>query len=102
MSKENTNSLICGNTLDELRKIKDNSIGVGVTSPPYNKQGKKNKGWLVGSVVYNDYVDCVNEADYQKNQIEVLNELYRITKEGGSFFYNHKVRWDKGKMLHPM
>jgi modification methylase len=28
--------------------------------------------------------------------------LYRITKEGGSFFYNHKLRWDKGKMIHPM
>ena len=23
-------------------------------------------------------------------------------KPGGSFFYNHKIRWDKGEMFHPM
>jgi len=28
--------------------------------------------------------------------------LYRIIKPGGSFFYNHKVRWQNGKMVHPM
>lgn len=32
----------------------------------------------------------------------MLNELYRITKPGGSFFYNHKIRWEKGLLLHPM
>ncbi|MBI2529955.1 MAG: site-specific DNA-methyltransferase [Candidatus Diapherotrites archaeon] len=42
------------------------------------------------------------EDVYQKNQIEVLNELFRVAKTGGSFFYNHKVRWEKGKMLHPI
>jgi hypothetical protein len=24
-----------------------------------------------------------------------LDELYRITKDGGSFFYGHKLRWDR-------
>jgi modification methylase len=99
---ETVNRFICGNTLEELKKIKDSTIGVGVTSPPYNKQENKNKGWLVANVVYDKYKDSMNEDDYQKNQIEVLNELFRITKEGGSFFYNHKVRWEKGKMIHPM
>jgi modification methylase len=32
----------------------------------------------------------------------VLDELYRITKPGGSFFYNHKIRWERGILLHPM
>lgn len=92
--------LICGNTLDELMKIESDSVDMGVTSPPYNKKG--NKGWLVDQVKYANYRDSMSEEDYQQNQIEVLNELYRVIKPGGSFFYNHKTRWDRGIMIHPM
>ena len=42
------------------------------------------------------------EEEYQSWQVEVLNELYRVIKEGGSFFYNHKVRYEDGKMIHPL
>lgn len=44
----------------------------------------------------------MNEDAYQENQIEVLNELFRVIKPGGSFFYNHKIRWENGRMIHPM
>lgn len=93
--------LICGNTLTELSKLESDSVDMGITSPPYNKD-EKNKGWLVDSVIYDTYKDCQNEDDYQQNQIEVLNQLYRIIKPGGSFFYNHKIRWKKGKLIHPI
>lgn len=93
--------LICGDTLNELKKLEDNSIDVGVTSPPYNKQENK-KGWLVKNVLYDNTCDKLGEEEYQANQIAVLNEMYRITKEGGSFFYNHKIRWERGKLLHPL
>ncbi|MDY5556843.1 site-specific DNA-methyltransferase [Helicobacter sp.] len=93
--------LICGDTLSELKKLEDNSIDMGVTSPPYNKQENK-KGWLVKNVLYDNTCDKLNEVEYQANQIAVLNEIYRITKEGGSFFYNHKIRWEKGELLHPL
>jgi modification methylase len=96
------NSIVCGDTLELLKTIKDNTVGVGVTSPPYNKKESKNKGWLVSEVIYDKYKDYVNEEEYQKNQIGVLNELFRITKDGGSFFYNHKVRWVNGRMIHPL
>ncbi len=43
----------------------------------------------------------MQEEDYQAWQINVLNELFRVTKPGGSLFYNHKIRWDKGKLIHP-
>lgn len=95
------NQIIQGNTLDVLKLIPSESVDIGVTSPPYNK-GEKNKGWLVKNVKYNSATDCVDETNYQQNQIDVLNELYRIIKPGGSFFYNHKIRWDKGNMFHPM
>lgn len=95
------NQLIQGDTLTVLRTMPDDFVGVGVTSPPYNKQ-EKNKGWLVKNVVYDAYTDAMPEPDYQDNQVEVLDEIYRITAPGGSFFYNHKIRWDKGQMFHPI
>ena len=93
--------LIEGDTLNVLNKIDDDVINVGVTSPPYNKQ-EKQKGWLVKNVVYDTYRDALPEPEYQQNQVNVLNEIYRVTAPSGSFFYNHKIRWDRGNMYHPM
>lgn len=98
----NLNKIICGDTLETLKNIESDSIDMGVTSPPYNKLGKKNKGWLVNDVNYQSFNDSMPENEYQDLQINVLNELFRIIKPGGSFFYNHKLRWDKGYMIHPM
>lgn len=95
------NEIISGDALKILKTFKDNFIDVGVTSPPYNKQ-EKHKGWLVKNVKYDTYRDIKTEEEYQKDQVGVLDEIYRITKEGGSFFYNHKTRWEKGEMHHPM
>ncbi len=94
-------NIICGNTLDVLKNIPSDSINMGVTSPPYNKRENK-KGWLVTNVKYKGITDNLPELEYQNIQIKVLNELYRIIKPGGSFFYNHKIRWEKGFMIHPM
>lgn len=93
--------LIEGDTLNVLSKIDDDVVQVGVTSPPYNKQ-EKQKGWLVKNVVYDTYKDAVPESEYQQHQVDVLNEIYRVTAPEGSFFYNHKIRWDRGNMYHPM
>ena len=90
-----------GDAVQVMKKLPDDIVDVGVTSPPYNKQ-EKNKGWLVDKVVYDTHTDALPEEEYQTNQIDVLNEIYRITKPGGSFFYNHKIRWVQGELLHPM
>jgi len=95
------NKIIKGDALKILKKIDDNFIDVGITSPPYNK-GEKHKGWLVENVKYDKTRDNIPEDIYQQEQIKVLDEIYRITKSGGSFFYNHKLRWLKGVMIHPM
>lgn len=96
-----TSSLILGDTLSTLKEQPDDLVNVGITSPPYNKQ-EKQKGWLVKNVVYDAYTDALPEKDYQQNQVDVLDEIFRITVPGGSFFYNHKIRWDRGNMYHPM
>jgi len=95
------NKIFCGNTLDILKTLDSSIVDIGITSPPYNKM-EKQKGWLVKNIIYDNYRDVKNENEYQQEQIDVLNEIYRVTKAGGSFFYNHKIRWEKGQMLHPM
>jgi modification methylase len=95
------NIIVEGDTLAILKTLPDEFVDMGVTSPPYNK-GENKKGWLVKNVKYSSATDRLPEDLYQKNQIEVLNEIFRITKSEGSFFYNHKLRWERGVMLHPM
>ena len=101
MIKDYQNKIFCKDALTVLRSLPDGIVDVGVTSPPYNK-GENKKGWLVANVKYKNASDNLPEDFYQQNQIEVLNEIFRITKPGGSFFYNHKIRWEKGILLHPM
>lgn len=95
------NKIIKGDALAILKTLPDEIVDMGVTSPPYNK-GENKKGWLVTNVKYSEVTDKLPEHIYQKNQIEVLNELFRVTKNGGSFFYNHKIRWERGNLIHPM
>lgn len=101
--------LICGDCLEEMKKIPDNTIDLIITSPPYNKVGIRNgnktngKRWnnCGGNINYLSYDDNMKEEDYEKWQIEVLNECYRILKPTGSMFYNHKNRRYNGKCFFP-
>ena len=95
------NQIIQGDALQVVQSLPADVVDVGITSPPYNKQ-EKNKGWLVKNVVYSAYRDNLPEPEYQDKQVQVLNAVYRITKPGGSFFYNHKIRWEDGELFHPM
>lgn len=93
--------LILGDTLKVLNQWEADGIDLAITSPPYNKQ-EKNRGWLVKEVRYDNYKDTLPEGDYQAQQVEVLKALYRVIRPGGSLFYNHKLRWHRGEMLHPL
>lgn len=101
MTNFSLNNIYCWNTLDVLKIIPDNFIDMGITSPPYNKKENK-KWWLVTNVKYDSVSDNKTEENYQEEQINVLNELYRTIKEWGSFFYNHKTRWENWILIHPM
>jgi len=76
--------------------MKDGDIQCTVISPPYNK--KNIGGALVQKVKYENYNDNKNEEEYQKEQIKILNEIYRVSEV---CFYNHKIRYDKGA-IHPI
>lgn len=94
------NKVIQGNAIEILNNIPDETVDLIVTSPPYNKRNSHN-GWLVTNETYSHYDDHLPEDEYQDWQVKILNELYRITKSGGSLFYNHKHRWNNGVLITP-
>ena len=94
---DNTGMLLKGDCFEVMRNFPDNFINMIVTSPPYNKQAVG--GQLVKKIKYNGNLDTMSEDKYQKWQIEVLNECYRISD---SLFYNHKIRYQNKIGIHPM
>lgn len=87
-----------GDCLEVMKDIPDNSIDLIVTSPPYNIGNMKSNMIKYGTYAGNN----MKESEYQAWQIEFLNECYRVLKDTGSMFYNHKVRIKKGIALHPL
>src|SRR5512137_538187 len=94
------NKIYLGDTLETLRTFPDNTFHVVVTSPPYNKSGAS--GGLVKEVKYQNTSDTRDESAYQKEQIDVLNEIFRVTRPDGQLFYNHKPRLVNGVTIHPL
>ena len=90
--------LIHGDCLEVMKDIPDGSIDLIVTSPPYNIGNMKSNMIKYGTYAGNN----MKESEYQAWQIEFLNECYRVLKDTGSMFYNHKVRIKKGIALHPL
>ncbi len=72
-SEEYLNKIIQRDALTTLKRLPDEILDVGITSPPYNK-GENKKGWLVTSVKYSGASDRLPKEFYQKNQVAVLNE----------------------------
>ena len=90
--------LINGDCLEVMKDIPNDSIDLIITSPPYNI-GKMHSNTLqFGTYAGND----MNEIDYQMWQTSFLNECFRILKDEGSMFYNHKVRIKNGLAIHPI
>ena len=68
------NKLICGETLDTLKKMPDNSVSLIITSPSYflGKSYEKDH-------VFNEYLD--------EHKI-ILKECKRVLKDNGAIFWN--------------
>jgi site-specific DNA-methyltransferase (adenine-specific) len=68
------NEIKCGNSIDLMKLIPDNTIDLTVTSPPYDNM-RTYKGRIKNNVLYDDY--------YSFPFVDMAKELYRITKNGG-------------------
>lgn len=89
--------LIQGNCLEILSQIPDDSVDLTLTSPPYNL----GRNHHTGSKRHDPYKDDLPEDEYQNEQLKLLRELYRITKDCGSVLYNHKNRIREGAQITP-
>lgn len=100
--------LIHGDCLEVLPTLEAGSVGLVVTSPPYNqridtfKPSGMQKNWRWANKMGSGYADSMSEGDYQAWQVRVLDELWRVVADNGSCFYNHKCRWRDGVLLHPL
>ncbi len=75
--KSPLNKIICGDVLEEMKKIPDNSIHLAITSPPYNL-GKN----------YDSHNDSMKYEDYLNWLEKVWIETKRILVPGGRFALN--------------
>jgi site-specific DNA-methyltransferase (adenine-specific) len=100
------NKFNCGDSVKIMRKFPDNSIDVIVTSPPYNLRNSTGNGmkdgrggkWSSAALLdgYSDHQDNMPHEDYVAWQRECLTEMFRVLKEDGAIFYNHKWRVQAG------
>lgn len=104
------NKIYCCDVLEGLKQLDDKSVDLIITSPPYNKAGFNGKVKRTEHCIWNktiDYsgdinADCMNELSYEQWQIDILNECFRVLKDDGSMFYNHKIRTKKNQISHPI
>lgn len=101
------NQIIQGDCLDVMKDIPDSSIDAVITSPPYNlhirKTFKNTDAWKgkwnhskLQSEGYDQHSDYMPEDKYLAWQKQVLAECFRIIKDTGCVFYNHKWRVQNG------
>ena len=100
------NKIICGDCLEIMKRVPDESIDLIVTSPPYNLKNSTGNGmkdgrggkWSNAALIngYKNYDDCMPHDKYVKWQRECLKEMLRIIPDNGAIFYNHKWRVQDG------
>jgi len=100
------NQFLCGNTVDVMRKLPDASIDLVVTSPPYNLKNSTGNGmkdgrggkWKNARLMngYANYNDNMPHDEYVAWQRDCLTEMFRVLKDDGAIFYNHKWRVQGG------
>ncbi|MBU2616968.1 MAG: site-specific DNA-methyltransferase [Nanoarchaeota archaeon] len=73
--KMSEHKIICGDCVKELKNLKDESVDLIVTDPPFNI-GKK----------YNSYADRRSKEDYLEWCKSWLKECVRVLKDGGALY----------------
>ncbi len=101
------NKIICGDSLTIMRNMPDNCIDLAVTSPPYNLKNSTGNGMSVntksgkwaGNPLQNGYThhdDNMPHEKYAAWQHNTLKEMFRLLRNDGAIFYNHKWRVQNG------
>jgi site-specific DNA-methyltransferase (adenine-specific) len=100
------NKIINGDSLTVMREMPDKCLDLVVTSPPYNLKNSTGNGmkdgrggkWASAALVngYSHYDDNMPHEEYAEWQHNCLKEMFRLIKDDGAIFYNHKWRVQDG------
>ena len=92
--------------IDFMDKMPKKSVGVIVTSPPYNLKNSTGNGmndgrggkWANAELIngYENYDDNMPHDEYSRWQRRCLESMMRILQDDGAIFYNHKWRVQGG------
>lgn len=78
-SIETSPCFVCGDSLNVLKALPDNSIDCVITSPPYYMKREYLGGGIGLENTYQEYID---------NLLKIIKEVHRVLKPTGSFWLN--------------
>lgn len=100
------NKIICGDSIETMKRMPAGCIDLVVTSPPYNLKNSTGNGmkdgrggkWSSAALIhgYSHYDDNMPHAKYVEWQRANITEMHRLLKDDGAIFYNHKWRVQGG------
>lgn len=100
------NKVHCGDCVEMVNKMPAGSVGLIVTSPPYNLRNSTGNGlkdgrggkWPKAQLIqgYDTHEDAMPHEEYVAWQRECLTAMMRVLRNDGAIFYNHKWRVQGG------
>lgn len=101
-----TARLVTGHSLQWLKAQPSKSVSIFFFSPPYNKRrpgasSMKGVDFEVLSDGYASFGDNLTHADYVEWMHDLLTECWRVLKDDGAIFFQHKDQPFKGRLLTP-
>lgn len=106
ISPDFRDKFLCGDCLTIMKSMPSESVDLVVTSPPYNLKNSTGNGmkdgrggkWSNASLIngYSHHDDCMPHEEYAAWQRDCLTEMFRLIKNDGAIFYNHKWRVQAG------
>lgn len=100
------NSIFLGDSIEAMKRMPTGSVGLFVTSPPYNLKNSTGNGMKNGrggkwenAALQHGYVnhsDNMPYDEYVRWQRANLRQMMRLLREDGAIFYNHKWRVQSG------
>lgn len=95
---------IFGHSSENMSELKDKSVDLMVTSPPYNINIDYGNKWVNGKKIETKgkkYQDDLVEEEYREMISKVITETKRVLKDNGQIWLNIKNRYDKGNIIPP-